>query len=54
MRGISHDLAERIVDAHVDRYPDATAANTAASKAMWAMWAAKDDLAQAALDEAAT
>ena len=24
MRGISHDLAERIVDAHVDRYPDAT------------------------------
>lgn len=30
------------------------AANTAASKAMWAMWAAKDDLAQAALDEAAT
>jgi hypothetical protein len=25
------------------------AANTAASKAMWAMWAAKDDLAQAAL-----
>lgn len=24
MRGISHDLAERIVDAHVDRYPDTT------------------------------
>lgn len=24
MRGISHDIAERIVDAHVDRYPDAT------------------------------
>lgn len=24
MRGISDDLAERIVDAHADRYPTAT------------------------------